>query len=57
MCIIDRDYRIVRWAVMMRTRKPSSYAFLNAKERYAEVANLVRYGKGAGDKMCIRDSS
>ncbi len=22
----------------------------NAKERYAEVANLVRYGKGAGDK-------
>ena len=22
----------------------------HAKERYAEVANLVRYGKGAGDK-------
>lgn len=22
-----QDYRMVRWAVMMRTRKPSSFAF------------------------------
>ncbi|WP_337946786.1 hypothetical protein [Segatella sp.] len=25
-----QDYRMVRWAVMMRTRKPSSFAFKNA---------------------------
>lgn len=25
-----QDYRMVRWAVMMRTRKPSSIAFKNA---------------------------
>ena len=25
-----QDYRMVRWAVMMRTRKPSSVAFKNA---------------------------
>ena len=34
-----QDYRMVRWAVMMRTRKPSSVAFKNAYEE-GEIVRL-----------------
>lgn len=34
-----QDYRMVRWAVMMRTRKPSSFAFKNAYDE-GEIVRL-----------------
>ncbi len=34
-----QDYRMVRWAVMMRTRKPSSFAFKNAYDE-GEIIRL-----------------
>lgn len=34
-----QDYRMVRWAVMMRTRKPSSFAFKNAYDK-GEIVRL-----------------
>ena len=33
------DYRMVRWAVMMRTRNPSSFAFTNAYDE-GEIVRL-----------------
>lgn len=34
-----QDYRMVRWAVMMRTRKPSSFAFKSAYDK-GEIVRL-----------------
>ena len=38
-----QDYRMVRWAVMMRTRKPSSFAFKNAYDE-GEIVDVDKYG-------------